>query len=98
MKVRLLLVASLSAAAAACVFGPSDEQGSGSVAAAISTCVGGARPSSGYGLVSAFGTQRFSQPVAMVPVPNDNDQFYVVEQAGTIRRASTAGTSTLFAD
>jgi glucose/arabinose dehydrogenase len=99
MRARLLLVASLSAAVAACVFGqPTDEEPSGESSAALSSCSAGTRPSSGYGTQPALGGQSFAQPIAMVPSPTDSSQFYVVEQKGVIRRASTNGTATVFVD
>lgn len=48
-----------------------------------------------------FTSLSFSQPVAMLQAPNDNDFWYVVERVGTIRRFANdpaTTTTTLFAD
>jgi uncharacterized repeat protein (TIGR03806 family) len=103
MRARDFLVASLSLSSilGACVFGQSeesDDQASAESAATIAACTAGARPSVGFGTAPALGEQTFVQPIEMVPIPSEGSTFYVAERKGVIKRASTSGTSTVFAD
>lgn len=53
-------------------------------------------PASSITLAPAFGTAKFTQPVELVPGP-DND-FYVLEQAGLVKRLGRDGTSSTVYD
>lgn len=102
MRARLLLVASLAAALAACMFDPENEEATSSSATAI-TCVAGPRPTTGYTTAPALGDLSFTMPVAMVSSPTEKNRFYVVEKKGFIRRVTVssetgAAESALFAD
>jgi uncharacterized repeat protein (TIGR03806 family) len=90
MRAPLLLVASLSAAAAACVLGQTEEELASSNSA-LSACVAAGRPSTGFSTEPALGDLSFSMPVAMVPSPTDASRLYVVEKKGTIRRVTVNG-------
>ena len=69
------------------------------IATAVSGCLGGTRPSSGFDLAPALGDKSFPNPVAMLPLPGDNDHFLVVRKTGTIARVAAAdGAQSLFVD
>jgi uncharacterized repeat protein (TIGR03806 family) len=101
MRAPTLLVASLSAAIAACVLGETPEEETGSATAAVTSCLAGARPSTGFTTAPALGDLSFSMPVGMIASPTNRNRFYVVEKKGFIRRVETNGeeaTSSLFLD
>jgi uncharacterized repeat protein (TIGR03806 family) len=101
MRARLLLVASLSAAAAACVLGQSPEEEGAkaeSAASSVSACMAGARPTTGLALQPALGDKTFASPVGVYPSPTENGTFYVLERKGTVRRVTAAGEVTTFLD
>jgi uncharacterized repeat protein (TIGR03806 family) len=101
MRVPTLLVASLSAAVAACVLGDTPEEETGAASAAVTSCLAGARPTTGFTTAPALGDLTFSMPVGMIASPTHRNRFYVVEKKGFIRRVETNGTeatSSLFVD
>jgi uncharacterized repeat protein (TIGR03806 family) len=98
MRTRLNALVALSLGVAACVFSESAGEDTGQTGAAVTACVAGPRPSMGYTLEPALGDRAFALPVAMIPSPTDASQFYVVEKKGVIRRVSTDGVATVFAD
>jgi uncharacterized repeat protein (TIGR03806 family) len=101
MRAPILLVASLSAAIAACALGDTPEEETGAATAAVTSCQAGARPTTGFTTAPALGDLSFSMPVGMIPSPTHRNRFYVVEKKGFIRRVETNGTeatSSLFVD
>ena len=100
MRTRFTLVFSACAAIVACATSSSDDKQVNAVAnaAAVKDCLAGTRPNNGYGLVPAFGGQTFANPVAVLPLPGDNDHFLVVRKTGFIHRVASDGTQTMFVD
>jgi len=77
-----------------------DELEPESTTQALASCVAGVRPTTGLALERALPALSFSVPVAMLQAPGNASRFYVVEKAGVIRLAQSAGASTtsVFAD
>ncbi|MFO0742144.1 MAG: PQQ-dependent sugar dehydrogenase [Labilithrix sp.] len=90
----------VSAAIVACASSSDEEKQTNAVASAtaVKDCLGGPRPNSGFGLVPTFGGQSFANPVAVLPLPGDDDHFLVVRKTGSIHRVATDGAQTLFVD
>ncbi|MBB6092582.1 putative repeat protein (TIGR03806 family) [Povalibacter uvarum] len=54
------------------------------------TCRAWDRPASGSIQLQSFSSLTFSSSIAMLQAPNDNTNWYVVEQGGTIKRLNTS--------
>ena len=100
MHVRLPLVAAFIAAASSCSTYEGAQEASEAEVVSDTACVAGARPSSGFGLEPALGDQRFTSPIAMLPLPGayGGGRFLVAEKIGVIKLVSAEGETSLFAD
>ncbi|MBX3234070.1 MAG: PQQ-dependent sugar dehydrogenase [Labilithrix sp.] len=90
---------SLCAAIAACALGDDDKpSGDSANLASVNACLGGVRPSGGYGFAPAFNDISFRNPIAVAPLPGDNEHFLVVEKAGVINYVANDGTRSVALD
>jgi glucose/arabinose dehydrogenase len=61
-------------------------------------CKAPSLPASSITLAPAFGAAKFTQPVELVAGPEGSDEFYVLEQAGLVKKLTRDGTTTTVYD